>query len=190
MASEKMGLHALKMIDKEYWQPDDAVNACPTCNAVFTILKGRHHCRQCGDVYCGACTPKRKVPSASVTVRLCNACYGSIKLIKSPPPLVPREGEETPTNLDLSKAEAKVKAKAKEADKEKGMSAVDRVIPIWAYLLYPYILDKDFGFGTLNIEVCNGRNLMAADTNLLTANTSDPYCTIKVFLRHNPLIEA
>ena len=44
------------------------------------------------------------------------------------------------------------------------MAAVDRVVPTWAYLLYPYILDKDFGFGQLSLEVVSGEHLQVLTT--------------------------
>ena len=36
------------------------------------------------------------------------------------------------------------------------------VVPTWAYLLYPYILDKDFGFGQLYLTVVGGQHIKAA----------------------------
>jgi len=37
------------------WQPDDSSMVCTGCAAHFTILNRRHHCRNCGGLFCGAC---------------------------------------------------------------------------------------------------------------------------------------
>ena len=41
---------------------DEGVNACVDCGIVFSIYERRHHCRNCGKVYCSACS-KFQVPS-------------------------------------------------------------------------------------------------------------------------------
>lgn len=41
------------------WQPDSEVNECPHCEAAFTFLHRKHHCRKCGRVVCAACSPHR-----------------------------------------------------------------------------------------------------------------------------------
>ena len=58
----------------------------------------------------------------------------------------------TVTDDGISDATIETPKKA-EMSRQKGVREVDRVIPRWAYFLYPYILDKDFGFGRLTLEV-------------------------------------
>lgn len=41
------------------WQADDDVSECPVCKTPFTIWYRRHHCRKCGRVVCGSCSPHR-----------------------------------------------------------------------------------------------------------------------------------
>lgn len=41
------------------WQPDDELSKCSICAAPFTFLNRRHHCRRCGRLVCGPCSPHR-----------------------------------------------------------------------------------------------------------------------------------
>ncbi|KAF2186434.1 FYVE-domain-containing protein [Zopfia rhizophila CBS 207.26] len=41
------------------WQPDSDVRQCPVCSNPFTWINRKHHCRKCGRVVCGTCSPHR-----------------------------------------------------------------------------------------------------------------------------------
>ncbi|KAI9728503.1 MAG: hypothetical protein M1834_007641 [Cirrosporium novae-zelandiae] len=41
------------------WQPDNEVSSCPICGVQFTFFNRKHHCRKCGRVVCGNCSPHR-----------------------------------------------------------------------------------------------------------------------------------
>lgn len=41
------------------WQPDNELSACSICGNTFTFLNRRHHCRRCGRLVCGPCSPHR-----------------------------------------------------------------------------------------------------------------------------------
>ena len=41
------------------WQPDQEVSECPICHIPFSFLRRKHHCRKCGRVVCGPCSPHR-----------------------------------------------------------------------------------------------------------------------------------
>ena len=45
---------------------------------MFTQIKRRHHCRNCGGVFCGKCSSKR-VPTVRLKikepVRVCDECF-------------------------------------------------------------------------------------------------------------------
>ena len=36
----------------EHWILDDAVNNCMRCNIDFTLTERKHHCRDCGKIFC------------------------------------------------------------------------------------------------------------------------------------------
>ena len=50
------------------WQPNKDVTKCNLCKATFTLLRRKHHCRECGKIMCNDCSrfPKR---------RLCKVCW-------------------------------------------------------------------------------------------------------------------
>jgi len=51
----------LKAIPKApTWLPDSASPHCQMCKATFTTKNRRHHCRHCGRLLCGKCTPNEK----------------------------------------------------------------------------------------------------------------------------------
>jgi len=41
------------------WQQDKASNTCSKCNLDFTVWRRRHHCRNCGKIYCSKCCNQR-----------------------------------------------------------------------------------------------------------------------------------
>ena len=47
------------------WVPDWYVEACSGCKAAFTLVRRRHHCRQCGNIFCSKCSGMTAIiPSA------------------------------------------------------------------------------------------------------------------------------
>eukprot|EP01103_Thecamoeba_quadrilineata_P012953 TRINITY_DN3469_c0_g1_i1.p1 TRINITY_DN3469_c0_g1~~TRINITY_DN3469_c0_g1_i1.p1 ORF type:complete len:312 (-),score=60.70 TRINITY_DN3469_c0_g1_i1:176-1111(-) len=42
------------------WLPDSASDHCQICKAQFTTKNRRHHCRNCGRLICGKCSPSKK----------------------------------------------------------------------------------------------------------------------------------
>uniref|UniRef100_A0A0E0LFS7 FYVE-type domain-containing protein n=1 Tax=Oryza punctata TaxID=4537 RepID=A0A0E0LFS7_ORYPU len=45
--------------EKDHWVPDEAVTKCTACTADFSAFNRRHHCRNCGDIFCDKCTQGR-----------------------------------------------------------------------------------------------------------------------------------
>lgn len=62
------------------WVGDQTVEACPACKRRFWTAVRRHHCRQCGNVFCSACCPADVLPLPDrelyTPVRLCVNCIG------------------------------------------------------------------------------------------------------------------
>lgn len=52
------------------WVPDEQASVCRSCQAPFTTLKRRHHCRCCGNIFCATCSDHR-IGGA----RACEACF-------------------------------------------------------------------------------------------------------------------
>jgi hypothetical protein len=61
------------------WFPDDSSNVCLGCNAKFTTTNRRHHCRNCGQLFCKKCTQKKCfLPRFGFTqkkMRVCEKCF-------------------------------------------------------------------------------------------------------------------
>lgn len=67
------------LIRSEYspiWIPDELEPACSICQSKFTMIKRRHHCRQCGRVVCKDCWSV-KAPSADIPSKLCKDCFAA-----------------------------------------------------------------------------------------------------------------
>ncbi|XP_050532114.1 lateral signaling target protein 2 homolog [Daktulosphaira vitifoliae] len=60
------------------WIPDNEAPLCMSCKAIFTVVRRRHHCRNCGKVFCSRCS-SNSVPLPRFghlkPVRVCNRCF-------------------------------------------------------------------------------------------------------------------
>ncbi|XP_033373615.1 RUN and FYVE domain-containing protein 1 isoform X2 [Parus major] len=88
-ALQEMGLHLsqskLKMEDiKEVnkalkghtWLKDDEATHCKQCKKEFSISRRKHHCRNCGDIFCNSCSSNElALPSYPKPVRVCDNCH-------------------------------------------------------------------------------------------------------------------
>eukprot|EP01095_Lingulamoeba_sp_RSL-Kostka_P008375 TRINITY_DN2781_c1_g1_i1.p1 TRINITY_DN2781_c1_g1~~TRINITY_DN2781_c1_g1_i1.p1 ORF type:complete len:604 (+),score=224.26 TRINITY_DN2781_c1_g1_i1:84-1895(+) len=60
------------------WIPDEEANDCMACKKIFTFVNRRHHCRNCGGIFCGSCSGKRfplLKDGSHKPVRVCDRCY-------------------------------------------------------------------------------------------------------------------
>ncbi|KAM5302255.1 RUN and FYVE domain-containing protein 1 isoform 1-T1 [Glossophaga mutica] len=88
-ALQEMGLHLsqskLKMEDiKEVnkalkghtWLKDDEATCCKQCEKEFSISRRKHHCRNCGHIFCSTCSSNElALPSYPKPVRVCDSCH-------------------------------------------------------------------------------------------------------------------
>eukprot|EP00753_Platysulcus_tardus_P017861 PLAT6603.1.p1 GENE.PLAT6603.1~~PLAT6603.1.p1 ORF type:complete len:603 (+),score=216.03 PLAT6603.1:24-1811(+) len=60
------------------WIDDDDQKECMLCHSVFTLFNRRHHCRNCGGLFCASCSSKR-LPLLKLgmirPVRVCDNCH-------------------------------------------------------------------------------------------------------------------
>lgn len=59
------------------WIPDELVNTCSMCAQVFNLIRRRHHCRRCGNIFCHQCSNNfisLKCFGYAKPVRVCNRC--------------------------------------------------------------------------------------------------------------------
>ncbi|KAL0232314.1 hypothetical protein PCE1_002656 [Barthelona sp. PCE] len=63
----------------QHWTKDTNAPNCHSCTKEFTSFNRRHHCRNCGNVFCGGCSKKRcclpKLGFIHEKERVCDACF-------------------------------------------------------------------------------------------------------------------
>ncbi|XP_020254417.1 LOW QUALITY PROTEIN: protein FREE1 [Asparagus officinalis] len=67
--------------EKDHWVPDEAVSKCTSCAADFGAFVRKHHCRNCGDIFCDKCTQGRIALTAdeqAQPVRVCDRCMAEV----------------------------------------------------------------------------------------------------------------
>ncbi|EJW87280.1 ZFYVE28 protein [Wuchereria bancrofti] len=60
------------------WVPDSDCEQCTACSAQFTLVRRRHHCRNCGRIFCSRCSANSlPLPELGYDrkVRVCNLCF-------------------------------------------------------------------------------------------------------------------
>ncbi|PON73412.1 Zinc finger, FYVE-type, endofin [Parasponia andersonii] len=67
--------------EKDHWVPDEAVSKCTACGTDFGAFVRKHHCRNCGDIFCDKCTHGRIALTADENaqpVRVCDRCMAEV----------------------------------------------------------------------------------------------------------------
>ncbi|KAE9551293.1 hypothetical protein FO519_005499 [Halicephalobus sp. NKZ332] len=66
---------------RRYWMPDSTVKECYECHEKFTPFRRKHHCRLCGQIFCGKCS-KHSINGASLgyagLLRVCGYCERNV----------------------------------------------------------------------------------------------------------------
>lgn len=79
-----------------HWQPDEEMHTCLNCQAPFSFLVRKHHCRCCGGIFCASCTDnfarydRRRVKVVKrhsdddefAPYRTCQSCYDNLLHLK------------------------------------------------------------------------------------------------------------
>jgi hypothetical protein len=55
------------------WVPDPLVSECQRCKAALTFFRRKHHCRECGNIFCNSCLSKR-IKMEHISTKLCKIC--------------------------------------------------------------------------------------------------------------------
>ncbi|XP_041720530.1 myotubularin-related protein 3 isoform X3 [Coregonus clupeaformis] len=72
------------------WYPDHLAALCYGCESRFWLATRKHHCRNCGNVFCASCCDQKiPVPSQQLfePTRVCKTCYGSLQINTAPNPM-------------------------------------------------------------------------------------------------------
>lgn len=59
------------------WVDDSTVSTCMKCAGKFTVTNRKHHCRECGGVFCQTCSAFKIVIEGSLK-RACADCYRTV----------------------------------------------------------------------------------------------------------------
>lgn len=66
----------------DHWIRDDLVEQCKICHVKFSFSERKHHCRDCGGIFCNNCTRfETDIPRLHIKkqVRVCQQCFNQIK---------------------------------------------------------------------------------------------------------------
>eukprot|EP00112_Aurelia_sp_Birch-Aquarium-sp1_P009890 Seg2142.3 transcript_id=Seg2142.3/GoldUCD/mRNA.D3Y31 product="Zinc finger FYVE domain-containing protein 21" protein_id=Seg2142.3/GoldUCD/D3Y31 len=94
-------------LTKRRWMKDEEVHICPLCRNKFTQIRRKHHCRQCGKVFCSKCC-EQKVSLAQLGYdepqRVCDSCAPVCDLIfKARSPQFAKKQEAASSLADLTR---------------------------------------------------------------------------------------
>lgn len=83
MLDESISISDIRQAQQEApeWVPDNAVTNCALCKDPFSLIRRKHHCRNCGQIYCSNCTTNNALltfTKAKCPVRVCDTCYQSL----------------------------------------------------------------------------------------------------------------
>ncbi|XP_018562579.1 RUN and FYVE domain-containing protein 2 isoform X1 [Anoplophora glabripennis] len=57
------------------WVKDNSASNCKACKKEFNLTRRKHHCRNCGEIFCAACSENTMpLPSFPKPVRVCDDC--------------------------------------------------------------------------------------------------------------------
>ncbi|XP_055323880.1 RUN and FYVE domain-containing protein 2 isoform X3 [Sitodiplosis mosellana] len=62
------------------WSPDNSTSKCKKCEREFSLTRRKHHCRNCGEIFCNSCSEQvAPLPNdqgqMSKPVRVCDGCW-------------------------------------------------------------------------------------------------------------------
>ncbi|XP_015220356.1 WD repeat and FYVE domain-containing protein 3 isoform X2 [Lepisosteus oculatus] len=66
----------------DHWVKDEVVDSCSGCTVRFSLTERRHHCRNCGQLFCQKCSrfqSEIKRLKISSPVRVCQNCYYNLQ---------------------------------------------------------------------------------------------------------------
>ncbi|XP_061901681.1 RUN and FYVE domain-containing protein 1 [Entelurus aequoreus] len=80
LSQSKLKMEDFKEVNKALkghaWLRDDEATQCKQCQKEFSIARRKHHCRNCGDIYCNTCSSNElALPSYPRPVRVCDMCH-------------------------------------------------------------------------------------------------------------------
>lgn len=80
LSESKLKVEDLKesqqIMKEAQWADDKDVTNCRQCEKAFSVSRRKHHCRNCGEIFCNECSEnKMPLPSSAKPVRVCDTCH-------------------------------------------------------------------------------------------------------------------
>nr|XP_039274193.1 RUN and FYVE domain-containing protein 2-like isoform X2 [Styela clava] len=80
LGKSKEKFQDLKDVHKSFaektWEKDREVKNCAQCDKPFSLARRKHHCRNCGQIYCNTCSDNTMpLASSAKPVRVCDSCH-------------------------------------------------------------------------------------------------------------------
>uniref|UniRef100_UPI00358FCFCB RUN and FYVE domain-containing protein 2 isoform X2 n=1 Tax=Myxine glutinosa TaxID=7769 RepID=UPI00358FCFCB len=78
LSESKLKMEDIKEVNKalQVWLKDREATNCKLCEKEFSIARRKHHCRNCGEIFCKTCSDNElPLPSAPKPVRVCDLCH-------------------------------------------------------------------------------------------------------------------
>lgn len=72
------------VLTPRHWVEDSEVKECMGCKGAFSFVNRKHHCRNCGGIFCNSCSSKKvAILKYGLTepVRVCNSCFGKLTAV-------------------------------------------------------------------------------------------------------------
>ncbi|BFF93489.1 WD repeat and FYVE domain-containing protein 3 [Drosophila madeirensis] len=66
----------------DHWLKDEGADQCVKCHVKFTLYERKHHCRNCGQVFCNKCSRfESEISRLRILkpVRVCQACFSQLR---------------------------------------------------------------------------------------------------------------
>lgn len=76
--NQTLQLELEKLLGRK-WTEDSDVISCNLCQKEFSLIVRKHHCRNCGQIFCNECSSKMApITSNKKPVRVCDSCYNEL----------------------------------------------------------------------------------------------------------------
>ncbi|XP_062375383.1 RUN and FYVE domain-containing protein 2 isoform X4 [Sardina pilchardus] len=81
LSESKLKIEDIKEANKalqggQVWLKDKDATHCKLCEKDFSISRRKHHCRNCGEIFCNACSDNElPLPASPKPVRVCDTCH-------------------------------------------------------------------------------------------------------------------
>ncbi|KAI1296637.1 Early endosome antigen 1 [Halotydeus destructor] len=73
--NQSLQIEQAKLMGRK-WADDSEVTGCQACDKQFTLTVRKHHCRNCGQIFCNECSTKQAAfANYKNKVRVCDPCF-------------------------------------------------------------------------------------------------------------------